>query len=106
MHVTHPASGLLVTTGIVGGGIPIANGVALATQLRDEDRVTVVNFGDGATNIGAFHEALNLAAVWQLPVVFLCQNNLYSEHTAVELSMTYYGQLSMRSCSQRQVAAV
>ena len=82
MHITHPASGLMVTTGVVGGGIPIANGLALATQLRGEDRVTVCNFGDGASNIGAFHEALNLAAVWQLPVIFLCQNNGYAEHTA------------------------
>ena len=82
MHITHPASGLMVTTGIVGGGIPIANGLALATQLRGEDRVTVCNFGDGASNIGAFHEALNLAAVWHLPVIFLCQNNGYAEHTA------------------------
>ena len=57
MHITHPASGLMVTTGIVGGGIPIANGLALAAQLDGTDRVTVVNFGDGATNIGAFHEA-------------------------------------------------
>lgn len=81
MHITHPASGLMVTTGIVGGGIPVANGLALAAQLRDEDRVTVCNFGDGASNIGAFHEALNLASVWSLPVVFVCQNNGYAEHT-------------------------
>jgi pyruvate dehydrogenase E1 component alpha subunit len=87
MHVTDPASGLLVTTGIVGGGLPIANGVALASKLRNDRRVTVVSFGDGASNIGAFHEALNLAAVWELPVVFLCQNNLYGEHTAVEFTM-------------------
>ncbi|MCU1463696.1 MAG: pyruvate dehydrogenase [Acidimicrobiales bacterium] len=98
MHVTHAASGLLVTTGIVGGGLPIANGVALAAKLRNEDRVTVVNFGDGASNIGAFHEALNLAAVWELPVVFLCQNNLYGEHTAVELSM------AIPSISERALA--
>ena len=82
MHITHPASGLMVTTGIVGGGIPVANGLALAAQLRGEQRVTVCNFGDGATNIGAFHEALNLASVWSLPVVFVCQNNGYAEHTA------------------------
>jgi TPP-dependent pyruvate/acetoin dehydrogenase alpha subunit len=82
MHVTHPASGLMVTTGIVGGGLPIANGLALASQQLGDDRVTVVNFGDGASNIGAFHEALNLAAVWKLPVVFVCHNNRYAESTA------------------------
>ena len=81
MHVTHPASGVMLTTGIVGSGLPIANGLALAAQMRGEDRVVVVNFGDGASNIGAFHEALNLAALWNLPVVFLCQNNGFAEHT-------------------------
>ena len=81
MHITDPASGLVVTTGIVGSGMPIANGFGLAAQLSGTDQVTVVNFGDGASNIGAFHEALNLAAVWKLPVIFTCQNNLYAEHT-------------------------
>lgn len=84
MHITHPDSGLMVTTGIVGSGLPIANGLALASQLQGGDRVTVVNFGDGATNIGAFHEACNLASLWQLPVVFCCHNNHYAEHTAFE----------------------
>ena len=84
MHITHPASGLMVTTGIVGSGLPIANGLAWSSVLRGTDQVTVVNFGDGAANIGAFHEALNLAAVWQLPVVFVCQNNRYGEHTRYE----------------------
>lgn len=81
MHITHPASGVMVTTGIVGAGLPIANGLALASQLRGTDQVTVVSFGDGASNIGAFHEALNLASVWALPVVFVCHNNQYAEHT-------------------------
>ena len=82
MHITHPASGCMVTTGVVGAGMPIGCGLALATQLRGEKRVTVTNFGDGAANIGAFHESLNLAAVWKLPVVFVCQNNRFAEHTA------------------------
>lgn len=82
MHVTHPASGLMVTTGVVGGGLPIANGLALSSQLRGDGRVTVCNFGDGASNIGGFHEALNLASVWTLPIVFVCQNNRYAESTA------------------------
>ncbi|WP_332674855.1 thiamine pyrophosphate-dependent dehydrogenase E1 component subunit alpha [Aromatoleum sp.] len=85
MHVTHVASGLPVTTGIVGAGLPIANGLAWAAQLEGTDQVTVVNFGDGASNIGAFHEALNLAAVWKLPVIFVCQNNGYAEHTRYDL---------------------
>lgn len=85
MHVTHVASGLPVTTGIVGAGLPIANGLAWAAQLKGTDQVTVVNFGDGASNIGAFHEAVNLAAVWKLPVIFVCQNNGYAEHTRYDL---------------------
>jgi pyruvate dehydrogenase E1 component alpha subunit len=72
----------MVTTGVVGSGLPIACGLALASQVRGEKRVTVTNFGDGASNIGAFHESLNLASVWKLPVIFLCQNNRYAEHTA------------------------
>jgi TPP-dependent pyruvate/acetoin dehydrogenase alpha subunit len=85
MHITHPKTGVMVTTGVVGSGIPIANGLALASQIKQDGRVTVCYFGDGASNIGAFHEALNLAAVWQLPVVFVCQNNRYAEHTRYEL---------------------
>ena len=82
MHITHPASGVMVTTGVVGSGLPIANGLALASQNRGDKRVTVTCFGDGATNIGAFHEAMNMAQLWQLPVIFFCQNNRYGEHTA------------------------
>ena len=81
MHITDPKSGVMVTTGVVGSGLPIANGLGWATQVRGTDQVTVVNFGDGASNIGAFHEALNLAGVWKLPVIFVCQNNRYAEHT-------------------------
>jgi len=84
MHVTDPSVGLMVTTGLVGAGLPIANGLALAAQSEGANRVTVCNFGDGATNIGAFHEALNLASLWNLPVVFVCQNNLYGEKTPFE----------------------
>jgi pyruvate dehydrogenase E1 component alpha subunit len=86
MHITHPATGVMVTTGIVGAGLPIANGLALASQLEGDGKVTVVCFGDGSTNIGAFHEALNLAQIWALPVVFVCQNNLYGEHTPQAMS--------------------
>ena len=88
MHITHPASGIMVTTGVVGAGLPIANGLGLASQLRGDGRVTVCNFGDGASNIGAFHEALNMASLWKLPVVFLCQNNGYGECTRYEKATT------------------
>lgn len=81
MHITDPRTGVMVTTGIVGSGLPIANGLGLSSQLNKDGRVTVVCFGDGATNIGAFHEALNMASIWKLPVVFCCQNNRYGEHT-------------------------
>jgi TPP-dependent pyruvate/acetoin dehydrogenase alpha subunit len=86
MHITHPASGVMVTTGIVGSSMPIANGLALAAQIRGEKRVAVAYFGDGASNIGAFHESLNMASVWKLPVVFVCQNNGYGEHTRYDLA--------------------
>jgi acetoin:2,6-dichlorophenolindophenol oxidoreductase subunit alpha len=82
MHVVWPDAGLMLTTGVVGSGLPIACGLAWSAQRRGDDRVALVSFGDGATNIGAFHEACNLAAVWRLGVVFLCQNNRYGEHTA------------------------
>jgi pyruvate dehydrogenase E1 component alpha subunit len=98
MHITHLESGLPVTTGIVGAGLPIANGLAWAAQIKKTGQVTVVNFGDGATNIGAFHEALNLASVWKLPVVFVCQNNGYAEHTKYELGT------SSRTIADRGIA--
>jgi acetoin:2,6-dichlorophenolindophenol oxidoreductase subunit alpha len=82
MHITHPATGVMVTTGVVGSGLPIANGLAMASQNRKDGKVTVCCFGDGATNIGAFHEALNMAELYKLPVIFFCQNNRYGEHTA------------------------
>jgi acetoin:2,6-dichlorophenolindophenol oxidoreductase subunit alpha len=83
MHITDAEHGLMLTTGIVGSGTPIANGLALSAQLRGEDRVTGVSFGDGATSIGALHEALNLASLWGLPVIFVCHNNMWGECTPV-----------------------
>ena len=82
-HISDPQSGSMLTTAIVGAGAPIANGLAFAAKSRGEDRVTIVNFGDGATSIGAIHEAMNLAGVWKLPVIFLCQNNQFGEHTTI-----------------------
>ena len=76
-----PPSGLVLSTGIVGSGMPIAVGVGLAARMRGADQVTVASFGDGATGTGSFHEAVNLAALWDLPIVFLCQNNRYAEMT-------------------------
>lgn len=81
MHVSHPETGVMVTTGIVGSSMPIANGLAWAARLDGSDRVSVAYFGDGASNIGAFHESLNMASVWKLPVIFVCQNNQFAEHT-------------------------
>lgn len=83
MHLHDASVGFMATTGIVGAGLPIAVGLALAAQLDGDDRVVLVTFGDGATSIGTTHEALNLAALWKLPVVFLCQNNQWGEHTPI-----------------------
>ena len=83
MHISDPRSGVMVTTGVVGSGLPIANGLALSSKLQGDGRVTVAYFGDGAANIGAFHEAVNLATIWDLPVVFVCQNNQYGEFTPI-----------------------
>ena len=79
MHIADPALGIFGANGIVGAGLPIAVGAAPAAQLRDDGRVAVAFFGDGAVAHGTFHEAVNLAAVWQLPVVFFCENNGYAE---------------------------
>jgi pyruvate dehydrogenase E1 component alpha subunit len=81
MHLTHPETGVMVTTGIVGSSTLIANGLGLAAKKSGGKQVSVATFGDGATNIGGMHEALNLAAIWSLPVIFVCQNNLWGEHT-------------------------
>jgi pyruvate dehydrogenase E1 component alpha subunit len=86
MHIADVATGNLGANGIVAGGIPIAAGAALAYQLRGEDRVVACFFGDGAANEGAFHEAVNLAAIWNLPVVFICENNKYGMSFSTEKS--------------------
>ena len=84
VHTVDPDAGVMVNSGIIGGQIAIAPGLALASHLRGDGRVTICTFGDGASSEGSFHEALNLAAVWKLPVVFVCQNNRYAETTAFE----------------------
>lgn len=96
MHLTYPDMGIMVTTGIVGSSMPIANGLAWAALLDESKRVVVAYFGDGASNIGAFHEALNLASVWKLPVIFVCANNGYAEHTRYQ-DGTSVDQISKRA---------
>ena len=83
MHLTKADSGMLGSYAIVGAHLPMAAGAAWSAQLRGTEQVAVAFFGDGATNIGAFHEALNLAAVWRLPVLFICENNFYMEYTPI-----------------------
>jgi pyruvate dehydrogenase E1 component alpha subunit len=84
MHIADVDQGNLGANGIVGGGIPLAVGSALTAQMKKQNYVTVCFFGDGASNEGSFHEALNLAAVWNLPVVFVCENNLYGMSGSVK----------------------
>lgn len=86
MHLCGPDVGLLPTFAIVGAGIPVAVGAALSADVRGTDQIAVAVFGDGAANIGAFHEALNLAAIWALPVVFVCENNVYGEYSRINLT--------------------
>ena len=87
MHIADFNVGMLGPNGIVAAGIPIAVGAGLSSQYQDNGRVCVPFFGDGAVNEGAFHEAVNLAAVWKLPVVFVCENNQYGFSTPVEETM-------------------
>ncbi|MBO0784972.1 MAG: thiamine pyrophosphate-dependent dehydrogenase E1 component subunit alpha, partial [Actinobacteria bacterium] len=84
MHLLDVSKGVLGSYAIVGAQLVIANGAAWSAQYRGSGQVTVCFLGDGATNIGAFHEALNLAVVWHLPVVFICENNQYMEYTPIE----------------------
>ena len=83
MHLTDVKHGAMGSYAIVGAHLPIAAGAAWSAQVRKSGQVTVCFFGDGTTNIGAFHEALNLAVVWKLPVVFVCENNQYMEYTPI-----------------------
>ncbi|MGH8969311.1 MAG: thiamine pyrophosphate-dependent dehydrogenase E1 component subunit alpha [Actinomycetes bacterium] len=83
MHLTSAEHGMMGSYAIVGAHLTIANGAAWSATLRGTDQVAVCFFGDGTTNIGAFHEAVNLAALWKLPVVFVCENNLWMEYTPI-----------------------
>ncbi len=83
MHLTKATAGMLGSYAIVGAHLPLAAGAAWSARLRGSSQVAVAFFGDGATNIGAFHEALNIASVWSLPALFICENNLYMEYTPI-----------------------
>ena len=84
MHLTSVEHGAMGSYAIIGAHLPVAAGAAWSAQYRGTGQVTVCFFGDGTTNIGAFHEALNFAVIWKLPVVFVCENNLYMEYTAIK----------------------
>jgi len=86
MHIANRERGILGANGIVGAGQPISCGAALASKIRKDDKVTVCFFGDAASNIGTFHESINAASAWQLPVVFVCTNNLYGISTRITRS--------------------
>jgi acetoin:2,6-dichlorophenolindophenol oxidoreductase subunit alpha len=103
MHLTDRSVGLLGSFAIVGAHLPIAVGAAFAARYLRQDKISVCFFGDGATNIGAFHEALNLAAVWKLPAVFVCENNLYGEYSPIA-STTPVEQLVDRAASYAMAA--
>ena len=85
MHIGNAAKGMIPAIAIVGGGIPIATGVALSFKMKKEKRVAVCFMGDGATNEGAFHEGVNMGALWELPVIYVVENNLYGASTPVEM---------------------
>src|SRR5689334_3143418 len=86
MHLTDTRVGIIGESAIVGGGLPLAVGAALSIQVRGTDQVSLCFFGDGAANQGTFGESLNLAAIWKLPVIFLCENNGYAISTSVAKS--------------------
>jgi len=85
MHLTDVAKGMMGSYAIIGAHLCTANGAAWSARMRGTDQVAVAFFGDGTTNIGAFHEALNMAKVWNLPTVFVCENNLYMEYTPIDV---------------------
>ncbi|MDW8103226.1 MAG: thiamine pyrophosphate-dependent dehydrogenase E1 component subunit alpha [Anaerolineae bacterium] len=98
MHIADFSKGMLGANGVVGGGIPIAVGAALASQYLNTGQIVLCFFGDGALNQGSFHEAANLAAIWKLPIVFLCENNLYALSTRVDYAF------AISDLSQRALA--
>jgi acetoin:2,6-dichlorophenolindophenol oxidoreductase subunit alpha len=106
MHLTSAEHNMLGSYAIVGAHLPIAAGAAWSASLRGTGQVAVAFFGDGATNIGAFHEALNLAAVWRLPVLFVCENNLYMEYTPIAAVTAVDNPAADRACAYALPAEV
>jgi pyruvate dehydrogenase E1 component alpha subunit len=98
MHLADLARGALGSFAVVGAGVPVAVGAALSAHIQQTGAVALAFFGDGATNIGAFHESLNLAAIWRLPCVFVCENNLYGEYSPIA-STTPISELARRADS-------
>jgi pyruvate dehydrogenase E1 component alpha subunit len=98
MHIADVETGNLGANGIVAGGVPMAAGVGLSIQLQKQDRVVLVFFGDGAANEGAFHESLNIASIWNLPVIYFCENNQYAMSMAIQKSA------KVKNLSQRAAA--
>ena len=94
MHTGDISVGAMIANGIVGGNLPIAAGVALAFKMQKKNNVVVCFFGDGASNEGSYHETMNAAGIWKLPVIYVCENNLYSANTSIKLT-----------CCQENVAA-
>jgi acetoin:2,6-dichlorophenolindophenol oxidoreductase subunit alpha len=105
MHLTDARLGLYGSFAIVGAGLPVAVGLGRAAQLRKDGRISATFFGDGATNIGAFHEAMNLASVWKAPVLFVCENNLYGEYSPLR-STTPVEDLAIRASSYAMHAQI
>src|SRR5256885_1978566 len=99
MHLTSVEHGAMGSYAIVGAHLPVAAGAAWSAQVRGTDQVSVCFFGDGTTNIGAFHEALNLAAVWKLPVIFVCENNQYMEYTPIREVTAVANPAADRACA-------
>lgn len=89
MHLTDIDKGLIGAFGIVGGGLPVSVGAGVTAQMNGRGQLSATFFGDGATNIGAFHESMNIAQVWKLPVLFICENNLYGEFTRINHTTPY-----------------
>jgi len=98
MHIADLERGNLGANGVVGGGQPIAVGAGITTQMKKLDRIVVCFFGDGSTNEGSFHESLNLASVWKLPILFVCENNQYGMSTSIRYSMNI-SDISIRAAS-------
>jgi TPP-dependent pyruvate/acetoin dehydrogenase alpha subunit len=98
MHIADIPGGNLGATGVVGSGIPTSVGIALALQMRRSDQILLSFFGDGATNLGEFHESLNMASVWKLPVVFICDNNQYGMSASIA-KVTNIERLSIRAAA-------